>query len=746
MSALIKVNMSPADIIQIAPRIGAETASRDSSRDVFPFVMTETLRCQASIGQCEAVQRLVGTCSAVEWQALERVGPAVLSKIEFGNLLIVETPVDKPLWVPSETRVRDATLTAFRATLEKRWAVSLPDYDAMHRFSLEEMESFWISIWEFMGVVGDRRTDTVIVDGDKMPGARFFPDAVLNFAENLMQRHGSSPAIIFRGEDQVRRKMSWDELNQQVSRLSQFLRASGLGAGDRCAGFVPNMPEAVVAMLACASIGTVWTSCSPDFGIQGVLDRFGQVEPRVLFAADGYYYNGRSHDSLAWIAECIAKLPSVERVVIFPYLNEAPDLSIISNHRDVVCLEDALAPYEPGPIKFEQLPFNHPLYIMYSSGTTGRPKCIVHGAGGALLQHMKEHRLHGDIKTGDRVFYFTTCGWMMWNWLVSALASQATLLLYDGSPTFPTTATLFDFADEAQMTLFGTSAKYIDAIAKAGIEPRKTHDLSSLRTITSTGSPLVAEGYDYIYRDVKRDVCLSSISGGTDIIACFVGGNPAAPVWRGEIQAPALGMAIDVFDDVGQSLSGEKGELVCKQPFPSMPLHFWGDKTGARYRAAYFERFPNVWCHGDFIERTGHGGYIIYGRSDATLNPGGVRIGTAEIYRQVERIDEVLEAVAVGQEWEGDTRILLFVVLRDGVAFDEALCKRIRQRIRENCTPRHVPAKVLQVDDIPRTKSGKITELAVRDVINGKAVENVEALANPEALSLFADLPELVEL
>ena len=653
--------------------------------------------------------------------------------------------MDSPLWVPSEERVRDANLTAFRAALEKRWACSLPDFDALHQFSLEEMESFWVSIWEFMGVVGDRRTKSVIVDGDKMPGARFFPDAELNFAENLVQGRGSSPAIIFRGEDQVRRVLSWDDLQRQVSRLSQCLRAAGIGVGDRCAGFVPNMPEAVVAMLACASIGAVWTSCSPDFGVQGVLDRFGQVEPRVLFAADGYYYNGKSHDSLARIAECVDKLPSIERVIIFPYVSDTPDLSTIAEHCDALRLEDALGPYKSGPIDFERLPFNQPLYIMYSSGTTGRPKCIVHGSGGALLQHLKEHKLHGDIKAGDRVFYFTTCGWMMWNWLVSALASQATILLYDGSPTYPTTAVLFDFADEAQMTMFGTSAKYIDAIAKAGIKPRETHDLSALRTITSTGSPLVAEGFDYVYRDVKHDVCLSSISGGTDIIACFVGGNPTAPVWRGEIQAPGLGMAIDVFDDAGRSLSGEKGELVCKQPFPSLPLHFWGDESGARYHAAYFERFPNVWCHGDFIERTEHGGFIIYGRSDATLNPGGVRIGTAEIYRQVERIEEVLEAVAVGQEWQGDTRILLFVVLRDGANFSETLCERIRHRIRENCTPRHVPAKILQVADIPRTKSGKITELAVRDVIGGKTVENIEALANPEALKLFADRSELAE-
>ena len=653
--------------------------------------------------------------------------------------------VNRPLWEPSSARVDTANLTAFQRLLEKQWAVSLPDYHDVHRFSVEEAERFWTSLWAFTGVIGDRQTDRVIVDSDKMPGARFFPDARLNFAKNLLRGEGSTPAIIFRGENRVRRVVSWDELQQQVSRLSQYLRAVGIKKGDRCAGFVPNIPEAVVAMLACAAIGATWTSCSPDFGIQGVVDRFGQVGPRILFAADGYYYNGKLQDSLTIISECLSRLPSVEKILILPYVSDAPELSVIKGSCDVTCLEEALAPYSSGPIEFEELPFNHPLYIMYSSGTTGRPKCLVHGAGGTLLQHLKEHRLHCDIKGGDRVFYFTTCGWMMWNWLVSALASEATLLLYDGAPTYPTMTTLFDFADEANMTLFGTSAKFIDAISKAGIKPKETHDLGSLRSMTSTGSPLVAEGFDYIYSDVKTDICLSSISGGTDILACFVCGNPIGPVWRGEIQVPALGMAIDVFDEVGRSLFGKKGELVCKKPFPSMPLGFWNDKSGMRYNAAYFERFPNVWYHGDFIELTEHSGYIIYGRSDATLNPGGVRIGTAEIYRQVERIDEVLEAVAIGQEWNGDTRIVLFVVLRPGVELDDSLRDRICQRIRDNCSPRHVPAKVLGVVDIPRTKSGKITELAVREVISGRTVENVEALANPEALEFYVNLSELTK-
>ena len=667
----------------------------------------------------------------------------MLSKTGVVCSILGRTLVDTPLWIPSGAQVGAANLTAFRHTLEHRWAVSLADFDALHRFSIEDVEKFWCSLWDFAGVIGDRQSDRILVDADKLPGALFFPDAKLNFAENLLRGRGPSPAIIFRGEDRVHRVLSWDELHAQVSRLVQYLRASGISPGDRCAGIVPNIPETVVAMLACAAIGATWTSCSPDFGVQGILDRFGQTKPRILFAADGYYYNGKPHDSLARISECLGKLSSIERVIIFPYLTDAPDLSPIRHSGDVACLEDAIAPYLAESIDFEAMPFNHPLYIMYSSGTTGRPKCIVHGAGGALLQHLKEHQLHCDIRAGDRVFYFTTCGWMMWNWLISALASEATLVLYDGSPTYPTMNVLFDYADEAQMTLLGTSAKYIDAIAKAGIKPRETHKLDALRTLLSTGSPLVAEGFDFVYRNIKRDICLSSISGGTDILACFVGGNPTAPVWRGEIQAPALGMAIDVFDDAGQSLKGQKGELVCKNSFPSVPLGFWDDENSVRYHKAYFERFPNVWCHGDFMEQTEHGGYVIYGRSDATLNPGGVRIGTAEIYRQVERIDAVLEAVAVGQEWEGDTRIVLFVLLRAGVDLDQGIRDRICRCIRENCTPRHVPAKIIQVKDIPRTKSGKITELAVRAIIAGKSVENVEALANPEALDYYRNLLEL---
>jgi acetoacetyl-CoA synthetase len=647
-----------------------------------------------------------------------------------------------PLWQPSPECVANANITALARELEARHGVSLPDYNALHRFSLECKEEFWLAIWDLCGVIAETRGDRVLIDGDRMPGARFFPDARLNFAENMLRRRDDGPAMIFRAEDKVERVMTWAELYHSVSRLSQALRAAGIGPGDRVAGFVPNMPETVVAMLAATSLGAVWTSCSPDFGVRGVLDRFGQVEPRVLFAADGYHYNGKARGSLARITEILQNLPSVEHVVVFPLLTGVPDVSAVPRAQAVA---DFVAPFEAGPIAFEQLPFNTPLYILYSSGTTGAPKCIVHGAGGTLLQHLKEHRMHTDVKPGDRIFYFTTCGWMMWNWLVSALAQEATLLLYDGSPFHPDGNVLFDFAEAHGMTVFGTSAKYIDALSKAGLKPRETHDLSTVRTMTSTGSPLAPESFDYVYADVKHDIQLASISGGTDIVSCFMLGNPAGPVWRGEIQAPGLGMAVDVFDEGGNSITGEKGELVCTQPFPAMPLGFWGDDDGERYRGAYFERFANVWHHGDFIERTGHGGFIVYGRSDATLNPGGVRIGTAEIYRQVERIDEVVEAICIGQEWAGDVRVVLFVTLRNGLVLDDALRQRIRDRVRSNCTPRHVPARIIQVADIPRTKSGKITELAVRNIVHGRSIKNQEALANPEALEFYRNIPELSE-
>ncbi len=646
----------------------------------------------------------------------------------------------EPLWQPSASRVASARITAFIGQVNDDWGTDLAGYDALYDFSLAEMEKFWQSLWCFAGVIADPEPGPVLVDGDKMPGARFFPEARLNYAENLLRRRDGADAMVFWGEDQVKRRLNFAELYDQVSRLSQALAALGVGEGDRVAGFMPNMPETVIAMLAASSLGAIWSSCSPDFGVQGVLDRFGQIEPKVLFCPDGYFYNGKSHDSLARVAEFTAQLPSLRQIVVVPYVSPSPDLSGLAKGK---LLEDFVGPFTAGDIAFERVAFNSPLYIMYSSGTTGKPKCIVHGAGGTLVQHLKEHILHCDVRRDDRVFYFTTCGWMMWNWLVSALGCEAALLLYDGSPFAPGPAILWDFVSAERGTLFGTSAKYIDALKNASFEPGPAHDLSSIRTITSTGSPLVAEGFDYIYRHIKQDVCLASIAGGTDIIGCFVGGNPIGPVWRGEIQARLLGMAVEVYDDDGRPLRGEKGELVCTKPFPSMPVAFWNDPDGARYRTAYFERFPGLWCHGDFVELTEHGGLIIYGRSDATLNPGGVRIGTAEIYRQVEQLEQVEEGIVIGQDWQGDVRVVLFVRLADGLTLDEDLVARIKARIRSGCTPRHVPAKVLQVSDIPRTKSGKIVELAVRDVVHGRPVKNKDALANPEALTLFENRVEL---
>jgi acetoacetyl-CoA synthetase len=612
-------------------------------------------------------------------------------------------------------------------------------YRALHRWSVDQPEAFWRAVWRYGDVRGEPGA-RVLVDGDWMPGARFFPDARLNFAENLLRRRDAGDALVFWGEDRVRRRLSHRELWDLVSRLAQALRAAGVGPGDRVAAYLPNLPETVAAMLATASLGALWSSCSPDFGTRGVLDRFGQIAPRFLFAVDGYWYNGKRvpvHDRVRDIA---AQLPSLERVVVVPYLDEEPALSEIHG---AVSLAAFAEPFVAGDIAFARLPFDHPLYVMYSSGTTGVPKCIVHGAGGTLLKHLSELQLHCDLKPDDRLFYFTTCGWMMWNWLVSGLAAGATLLLYDGSPLAAGGTILFDYADAEGMTHFGTSAKFIDAAAKAGLEPRHTHRLGALRMILSTGSPLGPEGFDYVYRSVKDDVCLASISGGTDIIGCFVLGNPTLPVWRGEIQCRALGMAVEVFDDAGQAVRGAKGELVCTRPFPSMPVGFWNDPDGRKYRAAYFERFPNVWCHGDFAELTAHDGVIIHGRSDAVLNPGGVRIGTAEIYRQVEQLHEVVESLVIGQNWHNDVRIVLFVRLRDGLRLDEALVSRIKEKIRSSTTPRHVPAKVVQVRDIPRTRSGKLVELAVRNVVHGEPVRNVEALANPEALEQFRDRDEL---
>ena len=647
---------------------------------------------------------------------------------------------DRPLWQPSQERIAAANLTAFMRYVRGEYGVAAADYPQLYAWSIDDLERFWHAVWSFCGVIAATRGDVILTDRDKMPGARWFPDAQLNFAENVLRRRDRATAIVFWGEDKVKSRVTYAELHAETSRFAQALSAAGVVPGDRVAGYLPNLPGTIIAMLAATSIGAIWSSCSPDFGVQGVLDRFGQIEPKILVSADGYFYNGKTVDVRPRLKEIAASLPSVEKLIIVPYTQGAPDITAIPR---AVNVHDFLAPYRPREIPFARLPFNHPLYIMYSSGTTGVPKCIVHGAGGTLLQHLKEHVLHADLKPGDRLFYFTTCGWMMWNWLVSALAARATILLYDGSPFIGDGNILFDYAAAEKMTVFGTSAKYIDAAAKLGLAPRKTHRLGALKTLLSTGSPLAPESFDYVYRSIKSDIQLSSISGGTDLIASFGMANPLLPVWRGELQCRGLGMKVEVYDDDGRPVLEKKGELVCTAPFPSMPIGFWNDADGARYRAAYFEKFPDVWCHGDYVELTVLGGLVIYGRSDAVLNPGGVRIGTAEIYRQVERLDEVVESLAIGQDWNNDVRIVLFVRLRDGLVLDLPLIDRIRRQVRDNTSPRHVPAKVVQVADIPRTKSGKIVELAVRNVVHGLPVKNVEALANPEALALFRSVPEL---
>ena len=648
---------------------------------------------------------------------------------------------DAPLWTPSPERVAATNVTAFRGWLEAERGVVLDDVAALWRWSVDDIESFWAAIWDYGGVIASRGCDDVLVDGDKMPGARWFTGARLNYAENLLRRRDDAPAMIFRGENGARRELSHAALYGQVAQTAAALGADGVAAGDRVVGFMPNAPETAIAMLATASLGAIWSSCSPDFGIRGVMDRFGQITPKVLFCADGYFYNGKTIDSRERIAGILADAPSIARAVVVPFASDDPDLSGL---RDAVGWDDYLAGRPDDAIDFAQLPFDHPLFIMYSSGTTGMPKCIVHGAGGTLLKHLVEHRLHTDLKPDDRLFYFSTCGWMMWNWLISALASGATLMLFDGNPFHPSAAALWDFAAAERITHFGTSAKYIAALEKAGVAPRESHDLSAMRMLLSTGSPLAPESFEYVYRDIKADVCLSSITGGTDIMGCFALGNPAGPVWRGELQMRGFGMAVEAFDDAGRPLpAGDKGELVCTRPFPSMPVGFWHDDDGAKYRAAYFETFPNVWHHGDYIEITEHEGVVVHGRSDAVLNPGGVRIGTAEIYRQVEKIDAVVEALCCGQDWQGDVRVILFVRLREGLVLDDALTERIKREIRTNATPRHVPAKIVQVADIPRTISGKIVELAVRDVIHNRPVKNTDALANPEALALYEDIDEL---
>jgi len=654
------------------------------------------------------------------------------------------------LWKPSPQRVAAANMTAFAARVGARHGVDVATYDALWRWSIDHKADFWREVWDDAGVIGTPG-EVVVTGEDRMPGAAWFPEARLNFAQNLLERKradDTTDALVFWGEDKVKRRLSHLELHALASRASAAFAAAGIRPGDRVAAYVPNLPEAVVAMLGAVSRGATWSSCSPEFGVQGVLDRFGQIAPKVLVAVDGYHYNGKVIPVLDKVAAIAAGLPSVEKVIVIPYLRETPGASdVVGTVRNGVAWDVWLAPFLPGPIDYVALPFAHPLYILYSSGTTGAPKCIVHTAGGVLLQHLKEHRLHGDVKPGDRLFYFTTCGWVMWNWLVTGLASGATVLLYDGSPFLQQGRVLWKYAALERMTHFGTSARFIDAQKKIAQVPRKDFDLASLRVLFSTGSPLSPESFDYVYQCVKEDLCLSSISGGTDIASCFALGSPTLPVWRGELQCRGLGMDVAVFDDDGTSVTSAKGELVCRSPFPAMPVGFWNDPGGEQFRAMYFERYPGAWRQGDWAELTEHGGVVIYGRSDATLNPGGVRMGTAEIYQQVEPMPEIAECLVIGQAWPpgecSDVRVVLFVKLQDGLTLDDTLAERIRQTIRANTTPRHVPAKIVQVTDIPRTRSGKIVELAVCDVVHGRDVRNLDALANAESLAQFRDREDL---
>ena len=646
------------------------------------------------------------------------------------------------IWRPSPNRLADANLTRFMASVNARRGLQLGDYDALYAWSVAQSAEFWTELAQFADVRADWGKGPVIADAAAMPGARFFPSARLNYAQNLLRYGDDVPALVFRNERGTRRAISYKELRSLVARVAGGLRSAGVGMGDRVAAFMPNLPETMIAMLATASLGATWSSCSPDFGVHGVVDRFGQIAPKVLITADGYFYAGKTLDSLSPMGEVLQHLPSVERVVVVPYTSDSPELGRLGAATSRAVLWDSFG-VPDHMLTFTQVPFDHPLYILYSSGTTGVPKCIVHGTGGTLLQHQKEHLLHTDVSRSDRLFYFTTCGWMMWNWLASGLATGATLILFDGSPFHPDPGVLWRMAAEERVTIFGTSAKYIAAMEKSSFVPVDSVDLTSLRTILSTGSPLLPDGFDYVYRAVKADVLLASISGGTDIVSCFALGCPTRPVHRGEIQCRGLGMAVDIVDDQARPVRGERGELVCTAPFPSMPVGFWNDPDGRKYRAAYFERFPGIWHHGDYAALTEHDGIVIYGRSDAVLNPGGVRIGTAEIYAAVEGMEEVLESIAVGQDWQNDVRVVLFVRLKQGFVLDEPLRKKIRETIRARATPRHVPAKVVAVADIPRTLSGKITELAVRNVIHGLPVKNVDALANPQALEHFKDLGEL---
>lgn len=652
--------------------------------------------------------------------------------------------MSEKLWEPTEEWINSANMTRYIKFLKEKRNLSFDSYDELYQWSIDNRPDFWETIWEFAEIIASKPYSTILENPDDMLNSKWFVGARFNFAENLLRFRDNHPALIFKSEitdwpvDIITYKLLYD----QVARLAKALREIGVKAGDRVGAFIPNINEAIVAMLASTSIGAIWSSCSPDFGFQGVMDRFGQIEPKILFIANGYFYNGRNFDSLAKVKEIVEKIPSIEKVIVVPYSDPNPDISIVPNS---VIYQDFLAKEDDLEIEFEQLPFDHPVYILYSSGTTGVPKCMVHGAGGTLLQHFKELVLHSDLKREDNIFYFTTCGWMMWNWLVSSLMVGSSILLFDGSPFYPDSGALFKLAEEQGMTHFGTSAKYIAAVEKDGLKPAEKYDLSSLKAVMSTGSPLSIENFKFVYNHFKKDLQLASISGGSDIVSCFALGNPIGPVWAGELQVRGLGMDVDVFDDNGNPIRQQQGELVCKSSFPSQPIYFWNDPDKSKYRRAYFNTYPGIWHHGDFAELTEHNGLIITGRSDATLNPGGVRIGTAEIYRQVEAMDEIVDSLVVGQTWEDDVRVILFTKLAEGIELNEELVKNIKTNIRKNCTPRHVPAKIIPINDIPYTISGKKVELAVKKVIQGQEVLNRDALKNPEALDLYKDIPALKE-
>ncbi len=648
----------------------------------------------------------------------------------------------KLLWEPSDDQIKKTNMYRFMNFINERHHQDFSQYSQLHEWSINNISDFWAAFWEFADIIHSKPNDEIIDDDSKMPGARWFTGARLNFAENLLRYRDDQVALSFNGEGRDPVKLTYAELYDEVARLAKSLKDAGIQVGDRVVGFMPNMPQTIIAMLAAASLGATWSSCSPDFGIKGVLDRFGQIKPRIIFTANGYQFKGKSIDSLERISDILKQLPSIEKVVVVPYTEQRADISNVPN---AVHYADFISSESDLEIEFEQLPFEHPLYIMYSSGTTGLPKCMVQSAGGILVHHLKELMLHSDLKREDTIFYFTTCGWMMWNWLTSSLGVGATLVLFDGNPFHPHPGALWEMAQNEKISVFGTSAGYIAALINAGVKPGETYDLSSLRAVLSTGSPLSIEGFEFIYNEVKKDVQLASIAGGTDLNGCFALGNPMGPVYAGELQCRGLAMDVRAFDLDGNELINEQGELVCCKPFPSMPIYFWDDPDGSKYHSAYFDVYPNIWRHGDFVTVTDRGGVVMLGRSDATLNPGGVRIGTAEIYRQVEQMEEIDDSVVVGQDWKNDIRVILFVKLAPGIDLTDALKDKIKQVIRSNASPRHVPAKIISVSDVPYTLNMKKVELAVKKVIQGQPVLNKDALSNPEALDYYADIAELQE-